>query len=61
VPRIRWSVAGLSPWRPGFIPRSFQVRFVVYTVALVQVDLSAVQFHYTVAPVQVDLSAVQFH
>ena len=49
-----WSVAGLSPRRPGFIPRSFHVRFMVDTVALVQVNLSVLlffrQYHSTSAP-----------
>ena len=34
VPRLIWLVAGLSPRRPGFDPRSINVKFQVVKVAL---------------------------
>ena len=36
VPWLRQSFSGLSPWRPGFNPKSFHVRLVVDKVALGQ-------------------------
>jgi hypothetical protein len=39
VPRLTWLVAGLSPWRPGFMPQSVHVGFVVDEVTLGQVSL----------------------
>jgi hypothetical protein len=36
VPWLRLLVAGLSPWRPGFDPRSVDVGFVVDKVAMGQ-------------------------
>ena len=48
VPWLRRSVAGLSPWMPGFDPRSVHVGFVVDKVALGQV--LPCQFHSTGAP-----------
>jgi hypothetical protein len=44
VPRLRPSVAGLSPRRPVFDPRSVHVRFVVHEVALGQISLPVLQF-----------------
>jgi hypothetical protein len=44
VPWIRWLVAGLSPRRPGFAPRSINVGFVVDKVALRQVFLRVLRF-----------------
>jgi acyl-CoA thioesterase len=45
-------VAGLSPWRPGFVPRSIHVGFVVDKVALGQVFLRVLRFscQYIIPP-----------
>jgi hypothetical protein len=39
VPWLRWLAVGLLPQRPGFMPRSVHVGFVVDRVALRQVSL----------------------
>jgi hypothetical protein len=44
VPWLRRLVAGLSPRRPGFDPKSVQVGYVVDKVALGQVFLRVLQF-----------------
>jgi hypothetical protein len=44
VPWLRLLVAGLSPQRPGFAPRSIHVGFVVDRVALGQVFLQVLRF-----------------
>jgi len=44
VPELRQLVAGLSPRRRGFDPRSFGMRFEVDKVALGQVFLHILQF-----------------
>jgi hypothetical protein len=54
VPWLRRLVAGLSPRRPGFVPRSLYVGFVVDKVALGQALLRVILFyhspcHFTVA------------
>jgi hypothetical protein len=46
VPWLRRLVAGLSPWRPEFTPRSIHVGFVVDKVALGQVFLRVLQFSH---------------
>jgi hypothetical protein len=44
VPWLRSLVAGLSPRRPGFAPRSIHVGFVMDKVALGQVFLRVLRF-----------------
>ena len=44
VPTLRRLVAGLSPRRPGFYPRSVHVGFVVYKVTLGQVFPRVLRF-----------------
>jgi hypothetical protein len=46
MPRLRQWVAGLSPRRPGFVPRSVHVGFVVDKVELEQVFLQVLWFSY---------------
>ena len=41
MPWLRWLVAHLVSWRPGFKPRPVNMEFVVGSVALGQVCLSA--------------------
>jgi hypothetical protein len=42
--RLRWLVAGLLPWWPGFTPGPVHVEFVLDKVALGQVYLQVLQF-----------------
>jgi hypothetical protein len=42
-------VAGILPWKPGFDPRSVQVRFVMGLVALGQVLLGVLRFPLSVS------------
>jgi hypothetical protein len=44
VPWLKQLDAGLSPWRPGFTPRSVHMVFVVGKVALGQIFLQVLQF-----------------
>jgi len=44
VSLLRQSVAGLSPLRPGFNPRSVHVRFVLEEVTLEEVILLGISF-----------------
>lgn len=54
VPSLRWLVASLSQWRPGFNPSQVHVGFVVEKVALGQVFLQALQF----SPVSINPSVL---
>jgi hypothetical protein len=44
MPWLRQLVAGLSPWKPGFVPRSVHVEFVMHRVTLRQVFLWVLHF-----------------
>jgi len=46
VPWLRQLFASLSPWRPGFNPRSVQVGFLVERVTLGQVFVPVLQFFH---------------
>jgi hypothetical protein len=46
---LRWLVAGLSLWRPGFVPGSAHVGFVLDRVSLGQVFLWILQFSLSVS------------
>jgi hypothetical protein len=69
---FRQLIAGLSPWRPWFVPRSFHVGFVVDKVALGQVFLlspsvfpwqyhSIVALHTHIAPCGMDNRPIGGH
>jgi len=55
MPWLRWLVARLVSWRPGFNPRPVHVEFVIDRVALGQVFLSASFSDVCIIPSMVDI------